>query len=49
MRRKCIKRVANIDFGYRSITGAKQHIKVFLKSLLSQIGFTPGIGLYRNS
>lgn len=43
MRRKRIKRVANIDFGYRSITGAKQHIKVFLKSLLSQIGLHPGI------
>ena len=43
MRRKRIKRVANIDFGYRSITGAKQHIKVFLKSLLSQIGLQQGI------
>lgn len=43
MRRKRIKRVANIDFGYRSITGAKQHIKVFLKSLLSQIGLQHGI------
>lgn len=38
MRRKRIKYVANIDFGYRSITDAKQHIKIFLKSLLSQIG-----------
>lgn len=38
MRRKRIKYVANIDFGYRSITNAKQHIKIFLKSLLSQIG-----------
>ena len=27
MRRKRIKYVANIDFGYRSITDAKQHIK----------------------
>ena len=32
MRRKRIKRVANIDFGYRSITDAKQYIKIFLKS-----------------
>ena len=43
MKRKCIKYVANIDFGYRSITDAKQHIKIFLKSLLSQIGLHPGI------
>ena len=32
MKRKRIKYVANIDFGYRSITDAKQHIKIFLKS-----------------
>ena len=38
MKRKRIKYVANIDFGYRSITDAKQYIKIFLKSLLSQIG-----------
>ena len=38
MKRKRIKYVANIDFDYRSITDAKQHIKIFLKSLLSQIG-----------
>ena len=43
MKRKCIKYVANIDFGYRSITDAKQHIKIFLNSLLSQIGLHPGI------
>mgnify|MGYP000399919889 CR=1 FL=1 len=31
MRRKRIKYVANIDFGYRSITDAKQHIKNILE------------------
>ena len=40
---KRIKYVANIDFGYRSITDAKQYIKIFLKSLLSQIGLQLGI------
>ena len=30
MKRKRIKYVANIDFGYRSITDAKQYIKIFL-------------------
>ena len=48
MKRKRIKYVANIDFDYRSITDAKQHIKIFLKSLLSQIGLTRN-RLYRNS
>ena len=43
MKRKRIKYVANIDFDYRSITDAKQHIKIFLKSLLSQIGLQSGI------
>lgn len=43
MRRKRIKYVANIDFDYRSITNAKQHIKIFLKSLLSQIGLRSGV------
>ena len=43
MKRKRIKYVANIDFGYRSITDAKQYIKIFLKSLLSQIGLQLGI------
>ena len=44
MKRKCIKYVANIDFGYRSITDAKQHIKIFLKSLsFMKIGLHPGI------
>ena len=43
MKRKRIKYVANIDFGYRSITDAKQYIKIFLKSLLSQIGLQLGM------
>ena len=48
MKRKCIKYVANIDFGYRSITDAKQHIKIFLKSSFAN-RFTPRNRLYRNS
>lgn len=49
MKRKRIKYVANIDFGYRSITDAKQHIKIFLKSASFANRFTPRNRLYRNS
>ena len=48
MKRKRIKYVANIDFGYRSITDAKQYIKIFLKSLFAN-RVTTRNRLYRNS
>ena len=43
MKRKRIKYVANIDFDYRSITDAKQHIKIFANRV------TIRNRLYRNS